>query len=215
MEEFLGINKGFIISLDYIFNNKNINSYVLNKFILSLDTFVDRVAAMKISSCDLVLDIRHSTKFPIVGCIDRIYPNSLVNITPTLNEIHELAKAGVQIIYLDASNKIRPGNQSIYEFFYSIKSTFPEIKFIGEVCNESDIENILPLNFDGISINNDCELINSEFLKRVNVPIIYNYSFNKLVDMDYLFEIGFDNIIVSSKFCTPQYKVSEFIENIF
>ncbi len=215
MKEVLCINKGFIISLDYIFNNKNINSYVLNKFILSLDIFVDRVAAIKVSSCDLILDIKHSTNFPIVGCIDRIYPNSLVSITPTLNEVHELVKAGVEIIYLDASNKIRPNNQSVYEFFYDVKSSFPEVKFIAEVYNQDDIENILPLNFDGISINSDCNLINSEFLRFVDVPIMYNYTLNKLVDMDYFFEIGFDNTIVSSKFCTPQYKVSEFIENIF
>ncbi len=215
MTEFLGIDKGFILSLDYIFDNRSINSYVLNKFILSLDTFANGITAIKVNSCNSIFDIRYSTDFPIIGCIERVYPNSLINITPTLNEIHELAKAGAQIIYLDASNKIRPNNECIQEFYYKIKSNFPEIKFIGEVSNLNDINNISSLNFDGISINGDFELYNSNIISNINVPIIYNYTSRKLVDVNKYFQVGFNNVIISSKFYTPYYKIGEFLENVF
>ena len=110
------LNRGFILSLDYLSDNNSVNAYIVNKFVLSLNGLLDRVVAVKINSYNLILDIKHSTNIPVIGYINRIYPNSFVNITPTINEIHELAKAGAEIIYLDASMKIRPNNQIIHEF---------------------------------------------------------------------------------------------------
>lgn len=209
------LNRGFILSLDYLADNINVNSYVINKFVRSLSNSINGIAAIKVNSYNLILDIKYSTNIPIIGYIDRIYPNSFVNITPTINEIHELAKVGAQIIYLDASMKIRPHNQVIHEFYYKIKSIFPELYFIGEVSTNDDIENIRCLDFDGISIKGDPSLINNEYLNSLNVPIIFDYTYKKIVDCNEIFNMGFNNVIISSKFCTPQYKINEFIQNIF
>lgn len=209
------LNRGFIISLDYLSDNISVNSYVINKFVCSLDDSFNRIVAIKVNSYNLILDIKYSTDIPIIGYINRIYPNSFVNITPTINEIHELAKVGAEIIYLDASMKIRPHNQVIHEFYYKIKSMFPEISFIGEVSTLEDIENIRCLEFDGISIKGDPSLINSDYLKSLNVPIIFDYTYKKIMDCNNIFNMGFNNVIISSKFCTPQYKINEFIQNIF
>lgn len=209
------LNKGFILSLDYLSNNINVNSYVINKFVRSLNDSINGIAAIKVNSNNLILDIKYSTSIPIIGYIDRIYPNSFVNITPTINEIHELAKVGAQIIYLDASTKIRPRNEVIHEFYYKIKSVFPELYFIGEVSTAEDIENIRSLDFNGISIKGDPYLINNEFLKPLDVPIMFDYTYKKILDCNDIFNMGFNNVIISSKFCTPQYKINEFIQNTF
>ncbi len=210
------LNKGFILSLDYLYDNNQITSYIINKFILSIDDITfNNISGIRLNSYNLVIDLKQSTDLPIIGYINRIYPNSFVNITPTLNEIHELAKAGAKIIYLDASMKIRPNNQTIHEFFYKVKSLFPELKFIGEVSTIEEIENIKDLNFDFISIKGDYNIINSIDIKNINVPIIFNYPFKKSLNCNKIFEMGFNNIIITSKFCTPQYRVSEFIQNIF
>lgn len=207
--------KGFILSLEYLSDNININSYIINKFVLSLSDSFNKVVAIKMNSYNLILDIKYSTDMPIIGCINRIYPNSFVNITPTINEIHELAKAGASIIYLDASTKIRPNNQVIQEFYYKIKFMFPELKFIGEVSTVGDIENIQDLNFDAICIKEDSSLINIEYLNKLNIPIMFNYTYKKAVNCNSLFNMGFNNVIISSKLFTPQYKINEFIQNIF
>lgn len=209
------LNRGFILSLDYLSDNINVNSYVINKFVCSLNDSFNRIVAIKVNSYNLILDIKYSTDIPIIGYINRIYPNTFVNITPTINEIHELAKVGAEIIYLDASMKIRPHNQVIHEFYYKIKSIFPEISFIGEVSTVEDIENIRCLEFDGISIKGDPSLINNDYLKSLSVPIIFDYTYKKIMDCNSIFNMGFSNVIISSKFCTPQYKINEFIQNIF
>ena len=209
------LNRGFILSLDYLSDNNSVNAYIVNKFVLSLNGLLDIVVAVKINSYNLILDIKHSTNIPVIGYINRIYPNSFVNITPTINEIHELAKAGAEIIYLDASMKIRPNNQIIHEFYYKIKSVFPELRFIGEVSSLEDIKNIRDLNFDAISIKGDFDLINFEELKSLDIPLIFNYTYKKVLDCNNIFNMGFNNVIISSKFCTPQYKINEFIQNIF
>ncbi len=207
------LHKGFILSLDYLSNNINMNSYILNKFVLSLGNLFDRLVAVKVNSYNLVLDVKYSTPdVKVIGYINRIYPNSFVNITPTISEIHELAKAGAEIVYLDASMKIRPSNQIIQEFYYKIRSVFPELKFIGEVSSIDDIKNVYNLGFDAISINGDLSLINNDLIKSLNVPIVFNSTYKKVFNCSSIFGMGFNNIILNSKFCTPQYKVNEFIE---
>lgn len=213
MSEFL--RKGFVLSLDYLEDNININSHIVNKFVLSLSDSFNKVVAIKVNSYNFILDIKYSTDIPLIGCINRIYPNSFVNVTPTINEIHELAKAGASIIYLDASSKIRPNNQIIQEFYYKIKMMFPELKFIGEVGTYEDIENIKDLKFDAICIKEDSSLIDMEYFEKCDVPVMFNNSHKKVVNCNNLFNKGFNNIIISSKFFTPQYKINEFIQNIF
>lgn len=213
MSDFL--KKGFVLSLEYLIDNINVNSYIINKFVLSLNDSFNRVVALKINSYNLILDIKYSTDIPIIGCINRIYPDSFVNITPTINEIHELAKAGATIIYLDASTKIRPNNQVIQEFYYKIKFMFPELKFVGEVSTIEDIENIKDLKFDSICIKKDASLIDMEYFNNLNIPIMFKTTYKKLFNCNSLFNMGFNNLIISSKIFTPQYKINEFIQNIF
>ena len=211
------LSKGFILSLDYLSNNKNINSYLINKFILSFsaDCLFNKIKAIKLNSYNLIVDLKYSSDILIIGYINRIYPNSIVNITPTLNEIHELAKAGAEVIYIDASMKIRPNDQIIHEFYYKIKSYFPEIKFIGEVSTAHDIKNISDLNFDAISIKGDSNLI---YLNEINIsttPIIFNSGYDKINNYNEIFSKGYNNIIINSKIFMPHYRINEFIQNIF
>ena len=211
------LSKGFILSLDYLSNNKNINSYLLNKFILSFsaDCLYNKIKAIKLNSYNLILDIKYSSDILIIGYINRIYPNSIVNITPTLNEIHELAKAGAEVIYIDASMKIRPNSQTIHEFYYKIKSNFPEIKFIGEISTIDDIRNISDLHFDGIAIKGDYNLIDTPEIGFLNSPIIFNSGYDKIDNCNEVFGKGYNNIIINSKIFMPHYRINEFIQNIF
>ena len=207
--------KGFILSLEYL--NSNMDSYSLTKFIHSLDFSTEKIVALKIDSYDLLLNLNYSfiPDILVIGYGGRMYPKSSVSVTSTLNEINELVKVGVSVIYIDASTRIRPNNQIIHEFYYNIKYNFPEIRIIGEVSTDEDIKNISSLKFDAISLNGNYNLIDSLDSDCFNVPVIFSYSYKRILNCNHIFSRGFNNIIVSSKFFTPQYKVSEFIENIF
>lgn len=209
------IDRGFILSLDYFYHN--INTYILNKILLSFNN--NSISGLKINSYDLILDMKYSISMPIIGYSDRLYPNNLINVTPTIKEICELTIAGASIIYLDASTKIRPDFITIHEFYYNVRELFPEIRLIGEVCTREDIRNIVSLKFDGICIRGDSNLI-EECYKYVdsNTLLMLDCTYSNI--MDYggyveLFDKGFNNLIISSKIFTPQYNVDVFIEEVF
>ena len=100
-------------------------------------------------------------------------------------------------------------------FTIKLNLFFQNFVFIGEVSSLEDIKNICDLNFDAISIKGDFHLINFEELKSLDIPLIFNYTYKKVLDCNNIFNMGFNNVIISSKFCTPQYKINEFIQNIF
>ncbi|BAK56052.1 N-acetylmannosamine-6-phosphate epimerase [Candidatus Arthromitus sp. SFB-mouse-Japan] len=213
------LERGLILSLDYFYDN--INSYILNKLLLNINSsFNNNVSAIKTSYSNLILELKYSVDLPVIGCVNKVYPDTIVNLTPTVNEIYELAKAGASIIYLDASTKMRSNFITIHEFYYKIKSLFPELYFIGEVYTLEDIKNISCLKFDAICIRNDSYTI-SNFVDYIDidVPLIFDsiVDNNLLNDDKYneLFNAGFNNIIVNSKIITPKYQLKEFIENVF
>lgn len=209
------IEKGFILSLDYFY--QNINMYILNKLLSSFKE--DNILGVKINSYDLILDMKYSSNLPVIGYSNRVYPNNLINVTPTIKEVGELTKAGADIVYIDASTKIRPGFTTIHEFYYQIKDLFPEIRLIGEICTKEDVYNITSLKFDGLCIKGEHTLI-EECYTYINpdTVLMLDCTCSNIIDYgDYteLFDKGFNNLIINSKIFTPQYNVDVFIDKIF
>ncbi len=57
--------------------------------------------------------VRRAVGVPIVGIEKINYPDSAVYITPTLESVRRIHRAGAQIIALDATERARPYNQSL------------------------------------------------------------------------------------------------------
>ena len=62
-------------------------------------------------------EIRRRVDLPVIGIVKRDYPDSKVFITPTMKEIEELVEVGTEIIALDATCRLRPGNKTLDEFY--------------------------------------------------------------------------------------------------
>ena len=50
---------------------------------------------------------------PIIGLIKRDFVDSAIYITPTAQEVRELVEAGCEVIALDATQRVRPGGESL------------------------------------------------------------------------------------------------------
>lgn len=61
--------------------------------------------------------IKKKVDLPIIGIIKKDYEGSDVYITPTEKEVEELVRTGVDIIAVDATKRMRPGNITFEEFF--------------------------------------------------------------------------------------------------
>ena len=72
-----------------------------------------------------ILEIQSQVNLPIIGIVKRDYADSSVYITPTLKEIEELMEVQPEIIALDATGRLRPGQTELSDFFFRLKEAYP------------------------------------------------------------------------------------------
>ena len=85
---------------------------------------------------------------PIIGIIKTHSSNSKVYITPTKKEIDELVSEGVDIIAMDATNRVRPCGSKIFNLFPPIRSEYKEQLFMADCSCYEDAVQAEELGFD-------------------------------------------------------------------
>ena len=63
---------------------------------------------LRIEGCANVRAVKAATSVPVIGLIKRDLANSLVRITPEIEDVMQLVAAGADIIAFDATDRIRP-----------------------------------------------------------------------------------------------------------
>lgn len=71
-------------------------------------------------------EIKKNVDLPVIAIIKRDYPDSEIYITPTIKEVRELMAVKPEIIALDATERMRPGNTTLKDLFDEIKKEFPD-----------------------------------------------------------------------------------------
>ena len=66
--------------------------------------------AIRANSVVDIQAIKQEVNLPIIGIIKKEYDDSDVFITPTIDEVAELAATGCQIVALDATSRKRPNS---------------------------------------------------------------------------------------------------------
>ncbi|HET9391941.1 MAG TPA: putative N-acetylmannosamine-6-phosphate 2-epimerase [Candidatus Rubrimentiphilum sp.] len=67
--------------------------------------------------------IRKRVDLPIIGIVKREYPGFEPYITPTLQEVREIAGCGAEIVAFDATGRPRPGGLGIADLIAEIQGT--------------------------------------------------------------------------------------------
>ena len=78
-------------------------------------------AGIRANTKEDIKEIQAVTGLPIIGIVKRDYPDSAVYITPTMKEIEELMEVKPEIVAIDATGALRPGNVTLADFFHQIK----------------------------------------------------------------------------------------------
>lgn len=97
-----------------------------------------------------IAEIRKNVDLPIIGIVKRNYEGSKVYITPTMKEVDELMESAPEILALDATGALRPGNVTLDEFFYSIKEKYPDQLLMADCSTVEEALHADELGFDFI-----------------------------------------------------------------
>ena len=175
-------------------------------------------AGIRANTKEDIKEIQEVTGLPIIGIVKRDYPDSAVYITPTMKEIEELMEVKPEIVAIDATGALRPGNVTLADFFHQIKEKYPEQKLMAD-C--STIEEALfadELGFDfigttmvgytpqskGLKIEeNDFEILRT-ILKKVKHPVIAEGNVNSPEKAKRVIELGSYAVVVGSRITRPQ-----------
>ena len=113
------IKGNLIVSCQALPNEPLHSSFIMGRMALAAKE--GGAAGIRANTKEDIAEIQSQVDLPIIGIVKRDYEDSKVYITPTMKEIDELMEVKPEIIAIDATGALRPGNKTLDEFFKEIK----------------------------------------------------------------------------------------------
>lgn len=173
-----------------------------------------------------IAEIQKEVDLPIIGIVKRDYEDSEVYITPTMKEIEELMEVKPEIIAVDATNSIRPGNLTLDEFFHQIKARYPDQLLMADCSTIEEALHADELGFDFIGTTlvgytkqskdfkieeNDFEIIRT-IVEKAKHKVIAEGNINTPEKAKRVIELGAYSVVVGSIITRPQLITKSFAE---
>lgn len=128
---FLQQTKGkLIVSCQALEEEPLYSSYIMSR--MALAAMRGGASAIRANSAADIKAIREQVALPVIGIIKHVYESSPVYITPTETEVDALVTCGADVIATDATNRPRPRNVSLKEFFTSVRKRYPNQLFMAD-----------------------------------------------------------------------------------
>lgn len=185
-------------------------------------------SGIRANTSEDIKEIQKEVELPIIGIVKKDYEDSNIYITPTMKEVDELVDCGVEIIAMDATKSLRPGNLTIDEFFKEVKEKYPDQLFMADCSTVDEAINADKLGFDFIGTTmvgytdqskndrieeNDFEIIR-EILEKVDNKVIAEGNINTPEKAKRVLELGVYSVVVGSIITRPQVITKNFVDKI-
>ena len=132
------LHHGLIVSCQALSSEPLHSSFIMGR--MALAAFQGGAVGIRSNSPEDVVEIKKVVKLPVIGLSKVDYDDSEIYITPTMKEIDALVAAGQDIIAMDATKRIRPGNKTLAEFFGEVRRKYPEQIFMADTsCYEEGV----------------------------------------------------------------------------
>lgn len=132
------IQNGLIVSCQALDTEPLYSSFIMGRMALAASQ--GGAVGIRANTPSDIKEIRKIVNLPIIGLFKAEYKDSKVYITPTMKEIDALVEAGPEIIAMDATNRLRPNNQTLEEFFAEVKAKYPNQVFMADTsCYEEGV----------------------------------------------------------------------------
>lgn len=220
------INKGLIVSCQALEDEPLHSSFIMGR--MAKAAVQGGAVGIRANSNQDILEIKRNVDVPIIGIVKRDYENSDIYITPTMTEIDELIEVGVDIIALDATQRLRPGNITLKEFIDKIREKYGNVLLMADCSTYDEAIYADKIGFDfigttlvgytvqskGIHIDtNDFELIRN-IINSVSKPVIAEGNIDTPEKAKRVLELGCYSVVVGSIITRPKVITEKFINEI-
>ncbi len=173
-----------------------------------------------------IAEIQTQVDLPVIGIVKRDYEGSEVYITPTMKEVEELMEVKPEIIAVDATGRLRPGDITLDDFFRQIKEKYPQQLWMADCSTVEEALHADELGFDFIgttmvgyteqSKGDKIEANDFEILRKIIVGaksrVIAEGNINTPEKAKRVIELGAFSVVVGSIITRPQLITKSFAE---
>ncbi|WP_027088554.1 N-acetylmannosamine-6-phosphate 2-epimerase [Thomasclavelia saccharogumia] len=220
------IKDSLIVSCQALENEPLHSSFIMSR--MALAAKMGGAKGIRANSISDIHEIKKVVDLPIIGIIKKDYPGTSVYITPTMKEVDDLVKEGVDIIAMDATFSKRLNNESIDEFFEKVKNKYPQQMFMADCSTVAEAIHADAIGFDFIGTTlvgytpqskgdkieaNDFEIMR-EIIKEVKHPVIGEGNLNTPLKARRALELGCYSVVVGSIITRPQVITKSFVDEI-
>ena len=211
-----GIHQKLVVSCQALPHEPLHSSFIMGR--MALAAFQGGACGIRANTQEDIAEIQTNVDLPIIGIVKRDYEDSAVYITPTMKEIEELMEVKPEIIALDATGAVRPGNVTLDDFFKECKEKYPDQLWMADCSTIEEALHADELGFDFIGTTmvgytpqsqgdkieaNDFEIIRT-ILSKAKHPVIAEGNINTPEKVKRVIELGCYSVVVGSIITRPQ-----------
>ena len=185
-------------------------------------------SGIRANSKEDIKEMKSLIDLPIIGIVKRDYEGCKVYITPTMKEVDELMEVKPEIIAVDATQDLRPGDVTLDEFFKEAKAKYPDQLWMADCSTVEEALHADELGFDFIGTTmvgyteqsknlkieaNDFEILR-EIVSKAKHHVIAEGNINTPEKAKRVIELGAYAVVVGSIITRPQLNTKPFAEAV-
>ncbi|WP_218656086.1 N-acetylmannosamine-6-phosphate 2-epimerase [Enterobacter cloacae] len=185
-------------------------------------------AAIRANSVVDIEAIKEQVTLPVIGIIKREYPDSEVFITATMKEVDELMTVSPAIIALDATDRARPGGESLATLVTRIRTRYPWVLLMADIATVDEAVMAQALGFDCVGTtlygytaqtaghalpDDDCQFLKA-VLAAVTVPVVAEGNVDTPERAARCLALGAHMVVVGGAITRPQQITERFMAAI-
>jgi N-acylglucosamine-6-phosphate 2-epimerase len=217
------INKlkgGLVVSCQALEDEPLHSSYIMSRMAFAAE--LGGACGVRANSVEDITAIKEVVSLPIIGIIKEKSKDSQVFITPCIEHVDQLVQCGVDIIAVDATDRLRPGNICLADFFAEVRGKYPDQLFMADCSNLEEGIFAASIGFDIIattlmiirSVNcsheEHIELV-KQLVKNQPKPVIAEGNIWYSIELREIIEAGAFAAVIGSAITRPMEITKHFI----
>ena len=200
------------------------SSYIMGR--MAVAAYLGGAAGIRANSVVDIAEIKTQVDLPIIGIIKQVYEGSSVFITPTMKEIDALYQESVDIIAIDATDRVRPDGTTIEQIFPTIREKYKDQLFMADCSTYEEAVLAAELGFDcvGTTLSGytektkgnelpDFQLV-EKLTKTLSVPIIAEGGIWSPEQLGRMFSLGIHSAVVGSAITRPMEITKRYVQAV-
>jgi N-acylglucosamine-6-phosphate 2-epimerase len=218
------IKRKLVVSCQALPNEPLHSPFIMGR--MAYAAYLGGASGIRANSVEDIEEIKKQVDLPIIGIIKEVYEGSEVFITPTMKEVDELYREGVDMIAIDATNRPRPDGSTLLELFPLLREKYKDQLFMADCSTYEEAALAAQLGFDSVGTTlsgyteatkdrslPDFELV-EKLVNTLSVPVIAEGGISTPEELKRLFDLGIYSAVVGSAITRPMEITKKFIKAV-